>query len=271
MTGLLQPATPFGEPLDEILLAEPPLVSVVAQLRFPPIASIASDTFVGPFQEAIRADYPVLRQEHEVRFAFTQAGATSEQAGVVWRFTDVDGRWAASLASSFLALETSSYVDRDDFVVRWRALLDALAATIAPATFDRFGLRYVDRVLLDDVGGSDALATLVRPEVSGVATCEFGVGGELVHSITDAEFKVGGDVLHGRWGVLPPNAQLLPLRDDPVDQPTWLLDLDMYTEQATAFEPDSVAGLTSEFADRIYRFFRWAVEPDLLRHYGGAV
>lgn len=267
----LRPATPFGEPVEEILLTDPPLISVVAQLRFPPIASIASDEFVGPFQEAIRADYPVLRQEHEVRFAFTQAGATSEQAGVVWRFTDVDGAWAASLASSFLALETSSYVDRDDFVARWKALLDALAATIAPATFDRFGLRYVDRVLLDDVGGLDALGTLVRPEVRGIATCELGPDGELVHSISDAEFKVAGSVLHGRWGVLPPNAQLLPLRDDPIDQPTWLLDLDMYTEDAAGFEPDPVAQLTSEFADRIYRFFRWAVELDLLRHYGGAV
>src|SRR5438552_2734105 len=155
MTTVLQPGTPFGdEPLDEILLSDAPLVAVVAQLRFPPVASIAREEFIGPFQEALRSDYPVLRQEREVSLILTPAGiGASGDSGHVWRFRDKADTWRVSLAPSFVALDTTAYVDHTSFVSRLRAVLEALAASIGPATFDRFGLRYADRVELSGPEG----------------------------------------------------------------------------------------------------------------------
>lgn len=270
---VLQLETPFGdEPLGEVLRSDAPLIAVVAQLRFPPVASIAREEFIGPFQEALRPEYPVLRQEREVSLMLTPSGiGPGVDSGHVWRFRDKADTWRVSLAPSFVALDTTAYIDRPDFVARLRTVLEVLATSIGPATFDRFGLRYADRVELGAPEGADALNVLVRPEVRGVCTTPLGRRGELVHSVSDSEFRLADAVLHCRWGVVPAGAQLDPLHGDAVANPSWLLDLDMYAEGPTDFDVDTVVALADTFADRIYRFFRWAVAPELLRRCGGAI
>ena len=47
----------------EIPLRTAPLVRVIAQVRFPVIASIDTRGFIASFQEALREAYPVLRPE----------------------------------------------------------------------------------------------------------------------------------------------------------------------------------------------------------------
>ncbi len=270
---VLQPSTPFGdEPLDEVVLSDPPLIAVVAQLRFPSIASIAREEFIGPFQEAIRPDYAVLRQEREVSLVLSPSGfGAGADGGQVWRFRDKADTWRVSLAPSFVALDTTAYLDQADFIARLRAVLQAFAVSMGPATFDRFGLRYADRVELPGDGGVNALQVLVRQEVRGACTSPLGPGGELVHSFTDSEFRLSDGVLHGRWGLVPGGAQLDPFHGDGVANPSWLLDLDMYRQGPADFDVDRVVSLADTFADRIYRFFRWAVEPELLRRCGGAI
>ncbi len=273
MAMVLQPETPFGdEPLDEILLSDAPLIAVVAQLRFPPVASIAREEFIGPFQEALRSDYPVLRAEQEVSLILTQSGiGAGGDSGHVWRFRDKADTWRVSLAPSFVALDTTAYLDRPGFVSRMRAVLEALAASINPATFDRFGLRYADRVELSGPKGVAVLDELVRPEVRGACTTALGPDGNLIHSVSDSEFRLADAVLHARWGLVPANAQLDPLHGEAVTSPSWLLDLDMHADGPADFDVDNVVALADTFADRIYRFFRWAVEPEFLRRYGGAI
>lgn len=268
-----QPQWPFGdEPLDEIPLPDAPLVAVVAQLRFPPVASIAREEFIGPFQEAIRADYPVLRQEREVSLVLTPGGIPdAADSGIVWRFRDKQGAWGVSLAPSFVALDTTAYVDRSGFLARLRAVLDALAASVDPATFDRFGLRYANRVVFDGPDGVGALDHLVRADVRGIGTSPLGSRAELVHTINDSQFRLGEAILHGRWGLLPPQAQLDPLHGEAVKDLSWLLDLDMFTDASSDFDVSRVVDLAATFAATTYRFFRWAVTPELLKRYGGAI
>ena len=52
-----------GPPPAEVPLENAPLVRVIAQVRYPLIASVENRSFIGPFQEAIRDDYPTLRPE----------------------------------------------------------------------------------------------------------------------------------------------------------------------------------------------------------------
>lgn len=272
MSGPDDLATPFGEPVAEIPLPSAPLVAVVAQIRFPPIVSIAREDFIGAFQERIRENYPVLRKERQVNVILTPDGASSGDGnGTVWRFLDrpVDPGWTVSLASSFVALDTSEYRNRFGFLERLREILEALSATIRPATHDRVGIRYVDRVLLDEIYGD--LSDLVRREVVGVATVAPGGGADLSYSLSDTEFRLGDATLHGRWGRVPPGAQLDPLHGTSTDSPSWLLDLDMYDNGAGEFDVHRLMATLERFAEVIYRFFRWAVRPRLLRHYGGEV
>ena len=264
--------TPFGEPVEEVPLPEAPLIVVVAQIRFPPIASIAKQEFIGSFQEQIRESYPVLRQEREVNVVVTPEGIDpAGDSTPVWRFLDrPEGtEWTVSLSSSFVSLDTRRYTSRADFLDRLRRVLDALSSTIGPSTVDRVGLRYVDRVDLNEA--TDTLAALVRSEVLGMSTVTPGGTAELIHSLADAEFKLHDASLRGRWGCLPAKAQLDRLHGDPVDTPSWILDLDMYSSTVGEFDVERLAQTAEQFAERIYRFFRWAVQPVFLRRYGGAI
>jgi len=263
----VQPALPFGgDPVAEIPLPKTPLIVVIAQVRFPAITSISREDFIGPFQERIRSRYPVLRQEHEMGLlvgpkGFVPSAATTQ----VWRFQDKADTWRVSLAPEFVALDTSAYVSRADFLSRLGEVLQAVADVISPATFDRLGVRYVDRLRLD---GPTDLGELVRPEIYGVATSDLGTA-QLIHSVCDAEFSIEDAILHGRWGVVPPNVVLEPLHRRALPVASWLLDLDMYTLKADDFNPQTVLRRTEAFTKTIYRFFRWAVRDKLLREAGG--
>ncbi len=272
MSDALDVPTPFGQPVEEIALPQAPLIAVVAQIRFPPIASIAREEFIGPFQERIRQQFPVLRQEREVSVVLTPSGVSpGGDPRPIWRFLDrpQDPEWKVSLASSFVSLDTSNYESRADFLRRLRAVLNALAATVAPSTSDRIGIRYVDRVQLDDADVD--LKELIKPQVLGMTTVDPGGEANLAHSISDTEFQLGEATLHGRWGLIPPDTQLDPLHGDAVGTPSWILDLDMYTNKISDFDVNRLTSATEGFAAHIYRFFRWAVRPALLRRYGGSV
>lgn len=270
MTPTAQPALPFGdEPVPEIALPQTPLIVVVVQIRFPAIASITRQDFIGPFQERIRSRYPVLRQVRELGLVVTpEQMAPMAAATPVWRFEDKEGHWRVSLAPEFVALDTSAYLSRADLLSRLGEVLQALRDEIRPATFDRLGVRYVDRVPLGGPAGTAQLAELVRPEICGIATTELGSAGHR-HSLCDAQFEVGDAVLHGRWGVLPAGELLEPLHREPLTVPSWLLDLDMYTQRSQELDPQEVLDTTRSFAQTIYRFFRWAVTDKLLREAGG--
>ncbi len=262
--------SPFGEdPLEEVHLESAPLVAVIAQVRFPTIASIATQSFIGAFQEELRSSYPVMRQEREVRLAFTPEGAVqAPESNVVWRFVDADENWKVSLATSFLSLDVGEYTSRKEFVSRFRVALQALENHIRPQVLDRLGVRYVDRLELTEE--LPALDELVRSEVLGVAVQDLGGSSHVSRAISDSEIQASNGVMRARWGVLPANTALDAFHGEPPVRPSWLLDLDMYTAAGSRpFVVEEVAGLTESFAEQIYRVFRWTVSDELLRHFGG--
>ena len=106
---------PFGPAVPSVPLADSPLTFVVAQIRFPLVASISEERFIGPFQEWIRQDYPDLKKEIEAQVVVGPDGAHAAQGGTVWRFTDDAHGWEVALAPEFIALATKTYSDRADF------------------------------------------------------------------------------------------------------------------------------------------------------------
>ena len=170
-------------------LKDAPLVRVLAQVRFPPITSIERPEFIAPFQEAIRATYPVLRPERGQGFLFVGEGAPSHTTPtqVIWRFHDTASAWRVSLAPEFLAIETTEYRSRTDFLARLETIVMALATHVGPQTIDRFGLRYIDRVR--DVDAA-RIGELVRPEVLGVLGTP--IAGNLQYSLNESLLQVPG-------------------------------------------------------------------------------
>ncbi len=248
----------------EIPLQDAPLVRVIAQLRFPAVLNVETKReFVAPFQEALRQTYPVLRQEQAQEVVVEQGGMSVKQQ-LVWRFSDLESHWRVSLASGFVALETTRYTSRTDFIKRLRQILEALEAYVQPSLADRLGIRYIDRIEGDAV---DEIAKLVRPEVRGI----LGTGAAIhaTHSLSESMFELPDARLLARWGRLPPGASVDLSAIEPVDESSWILDLDMSSLQPKPFDVDTLVSDAQGFVERIYGVFRWAVTDDFLRRYGG--
>ena len=251
-------------PPKEIPLPRSPLARVVAQVRFPVVASVSRQDFIGSFQEAIRAEYPVLRPEKGRTIIAGPGGLTSEDK-TVWRFMEVDGAWRATLAPDFVAIETTRYTSRDDLLGRLGRILEATEKHVGPRVVDRLGLRTIDRL---EEAALCEIPPLVRPEMIGVLGTPWGSGAD--HSICESAFDLpDGSRLQAKWGVLPRGKTVDPSSIEPLDSRTWLLDLDLFTEKPGPFDSGAIVERARCFAGRIYTVFRWAATPAFIRRYGG--
>lgn len=258
---------PFTElPPREVPLTNAPLVRVIAQVRFPEILAVEQREFVASFQEAIRATYPVLRQEQTQAVVVGPANAVQVKPQTAWRFADVEGKWRVSLTPEFLALETTQYTSRSDFFSRLHFLVAALDEHIEPKVVDRLGVRYIDRItgsVIDDI------ASLVRPEVRGIAGTA--ISAHASHFLAETMFNLPDARVVARWGQLPPGATLDPAAIEPAPEKSWILDIDMSSVASIPFAVDRVVEVARQYAERVYTFFRWAVTDEFLRRYGGNV
>ena len=254
----------LAPPPPEVPLANPPLIRVLCQLRFPMVAAVEKRDFIAGFQEAIRPNYPVLRQEQTHGISFGPDGTAPLPSSSVWRFADVDGVWRLSLASTFLSLETTKYISKADFLARLSEAVRALEEQIQPKLVDRLGVRFIDRL----VGGAVArIGALVRPEVLGLVATP--AAAHALHSVAETLFATPEVKLLARWGRLPPNVSIDLTSIEPIAEESWILDLDAFADQPVPFSAARVADDVERFCDRIYTFFRWAVTDDFLRHFGG--
>lgn len=264
MTAHPTPLT--GPPPVEVPLSNAPLVRVIAQVMFPLVASVEKQGFIAPFQEAIRAEYPVLRPEQSRNVILGEQGVIDARAQAVWRFHDVSGAWRVTLAPDLLALETGQYTSRDDFLDRLKRVFEALVAHVNPKVIDRLGVRYIDRVVGDHLKD---LPQLVRPEVCGILSTL--MASHARHSISEAVFVLpnnAGQVMT-RWGLVPARGTVDPAAVDPIDEPSWLLDVDAFEAETREFDVEASLRRARGFAERIYSVFRWAVTDEFLRRYGG--
>lgn len=261
---LLDPLT--GPAAPEVPLPEAPLVRVIAQVKFPVVASILKAEFIGPFQEAIRKTYTDMTRVEMQATAIAAGpdGIAVQGTGGLWRFQTPGDGWLVSLAPDFVAVEALAYTSRSDFLSRLRQVLEALRAHIGPRTVERLGVRYVDRL-----SGAclPELPDLVRPEVVGVSNHPHLT--RLALSITESAFALDGGQLTSRWGLVPANQTYDPGAIEPQPSPTWILDLDMFRAEPHRFEVDELVVEAQNFAERIYTVFRWAVTDRFLEKFGG--
>jgi uncharacterized protein (TIGR04255 family) len=165
-----------------------------------------------------------------------------------------------------LAIETTAYKDKADFVERAKLVVEALGEHINPQVVDRIGLRFIDRVIGDPIGN---LGKYVRSEVVGVLMSE--VAPNVQHAMSECLFDIPEEKaqLVARWGHLPARATVDPAALDAIAKPSWILDLDMSSKGSSPFASKNVLDQIGTYADRIYAFFRWAVTDEFLKLYGG--
>lgn len=258
---------PLTAPLPaEVPLPESPLVRVIGQVRFPPVLSLENRDFIAPFQEAIRSTYPVLRPEHTQGIMLGPQGVAPGPKQIAWRFSDVEGGWRVSIAPEFVAIETTSYTSRGDFLKRLQFVVEAFAEHVEPALMQRLGVRYIDRVTGDALAD---ISRLVRQEVLGIVALPFSEHAH--HSLTETVFAMPGskEQFLARWGKVPAGATVDPSAIEPIAEPSWVLDIDMFSNEEHPFAAEEIVNTARRFTERLYTVFRWAVTDDFLRRYGG--
>ena len=259
-----------NQQLEEVHLKNAPLVKALAQVRFPVILKLDTPEGIQGFQERLRAQYPVTRQEPHLTMVFGPNGPVpSATQGIVWRMSEVEGPWTVVLARDFVAVETSVYSSRDEFLEKWRVVLDALETLDpAPAVYDRLGVRYVNRLVGDNL--IDDLPSLVRTEILGPTNIDRS-DAELVASVSQSIFRLNSMQVKAGWGMVPGNTVIVP-GIDAVSERSWMLDVDVFSEQpGQSFSTDRVIEETRRGAEHAYAFFRWAVLDEFLRRFGGDV
>jgi uncharacterized protein (TIGR04255 family) len=184
---------------------------------------------------------------------------------LTWRFIDTAGSWRVSLAPNFMALETTAYSSRRDFLERLEHLLIAFEQSFNPQIIERFGLRYVNRLIGQDL---QDISSLVKPEIAGLMGAEFI---EDIHqTVNESLFVIpnGGEEIIARWGLMPGDVTFAP-DIEPVAESSWILDIDMSLSKNREFSIEELMSEGRCFAERIYTFFRWAVKDEFLRRFGG--
>ena len=175
---------------------------------------------------------------------------------------DEDQRWRLTLATSFVALETTAYPGKDGFFARLGRVLEATAAHIRPRLVDRVGVRYICR--LDKEEDLARLSELVRPEVLGVAGI---TDAEPELLLTQSQYASDGATLVSRWGIIPPKLVIDPALV-PLEGRSWLLDVDVFGEAPQPFDAEGLTAQALGYSRLQYRFFRWAIEPAFLLRFG---
>ena len=263
---------PFqGTPPPEVLLARAPLDAVFCQVRFPTILSIGKDDYVASFQEALRKDYPRAEPLTIQTFPFQIPGLELPTGGPTvkhHRFSTADRRWRLNLAPDFISLDTPKYTSRTEFLERLEQAFDVLATHIRPSHWNRLGVRYVDRIRGADLA---EVNSFFQPELLGLLGVDAG-GNHLKQALSEVLAEVAEGTLAVRWGLLPPQRTPDPIGIPAEPTSSWILDLDAFQERFDTMEPFDPVDLVARvraLSDRIYTFFRWAVQPAFLQKYGG--
>jgi len=258
-----------GPPPAEVPLPTAPLVRVIAQVRFPIVASVEKRDFIAPFQEAVRGEYGVMRQESANNLLVNLPGQVPVEvrSSTVWRFHELGHRWRVTLAADFMALETSAYTSRQDFFARFERLLVALEQHVQPAALDRLGVRYIDRLTGSPI---ESLAAYIQPALLGTLGTAVGPLARVAVSESLFDLPDENGQMRARWGVVPGNTTIDPNAIEPLDERSWVLDLDAFRQGERAFVAGEVAQEAVGLAKRCYSFFRWSVTEDFLKHFGGA-
>ena len=155
---------------------------------------------------------------------------------LIWRLTSSreNPYWRVSLGVDFVALETTAYDSRNDFLSRLRSVLCSLETAFHPTDVSRLGLRYIDRLTGNAV---ERLGELIHPMALGILQpsrdSSTALGAATVHVLTEAHFLAQEGKIQARWGKVPQN---------------------------TTYDPTAL--------ERIYAVFRQIVNDAFLMYYG---
>ena len=262
---------------EEIPLPDSPLVRVIAQVQFSNQLGLVERPTISAIQKALGQDFPALDEQNLQTFLFDLTageggGQIKPQSSpqLQWRFSHPDTGFVLQINSTSVTLETTRYTSRADFFEKFRGCLEAVHRESPLSSVIRLGVRYLDRVPDSRCGDIHALLSEEYRDLTGFA---FDV--PILADMRDFLVQITPEdgMLHARTGFIPKGATVDPSVLMPLDERSWVLDLDLFRQAPPMipFQPGVIADAASAFALRIYTVFRWLVNPEFLRTFGGKI
>lgn len=232
----------------EVRLGKSPLSEVICQVRYPAILRIESEQPVA-FQERVRKDFPQVEVERGLTIEGSPLQAeppTTTSLPRIFRFKSADGTTIISLTTGFIAVSTTAYRHWKDFAQWVKFALEALDAIYEPTYTQRVGLRYINRITLENTGVTNVT------ELLGILRAPLTV--ILREPLWDQPPELVSQLLL-------PISEIVKLslrcNFESGVHPTFVLDLDCFSEGRTPLK--EVISMCHNFHDLIYRAFRWCI------------
>jgi uncharacterized protein (TIGR04255 family) len=234
------------------VLRNAPLKLVICQMRFPRQIG-AGEAEMRPIQRALAHRYPVIQVGQATDLMLTASGVSPRgEPEPVFQFRSEDGGWTVTATRDSASLETTAYLDFQDFAERWEEASTALAETLDLSRQERIGLRYVNELACPPRPAPEQVAALVSESLVGVIGAHPRTR-NLLSSMQEMRFAQERGVGALRHGLV--------LRDD--GQAAYVLDLDFYDDQPQPLDLDDQLRLLADFNHGAYELFQWSVHPDL--------
>jgi uncharacterized protein (TIGR04255 family) len=259
---------------DRRALARSPLVNVVWQLRYAPVAQLGEGSAALAIRDSLSA---VLSEDLTLSAALQQVtlqvmtgaqGVETQQIaapfaatqGQTWRMSSADRSTHVTVGAGSIAVETAKYGTWNAHFEPWiRAALQAITDAAPPTIALRVGMRYINVIF----GNAVNSPPFGRPEdLKGVAAPT------LLGFVNDDDFDGLVDVLNGRHLLKFPDGVQCILQNALVaaqeaDQGYGLLlDIDSYLDQAAAFDSPSLLELSERLHRTGLQVFQRCITPD---------
>jgi uncharacterized protein (TIGR04255 family) len=247
-------------PVDEVHLHRAPLAKVLMQVQFSRTPQLVTDLAESVIADAL-GRYPVRRRQL-VAGTFPSVVINGQPiqspvgaSGTILLFSEPTGSWQVTITEAAVSLETTEYSTREDFCDRALEVFQAIAALALPPVVDRVGLRYIDRLAEEHLSRVPQFVIPQLQVLYGSVEQPLTVH----HSVTDSLIEIAPtERLQVRSGLLPAGGGFDPALPI-VQEPTWVLDMDVYTTQGGfAFDADELTRRLRRYAETAYAFFRFA-------------
>lgn len=162
-------------------LARSPLSLVVCQVKHERNPHVADPKRALALHEVVKVSYPTFDENatQDVNMIVGSGGlqALPSETNRGWRLRSADEAWTVVVMSDFFALETTAYIDWDDFRDRLQTLTQTVEKEFGPSIERRIGLRYVDRIVDSSVTRPTDWRGKIDPALLGpIAHDELGPG-----------------------------------------------------------------------------------------------
>lgn len=245
-------------PPERVPLSNSPLVLALAQVRYSPTPALVSETTEARLTAHLDG-FPVTAHRGTHSVDIGQSGTPDVRVVPERHFESISGSSEVTVTSEFVAYSTTQYAGRESFLAGISSALTAVAESCQPAALLRIGVRYIDRT-------HDVDAEMLIRESMRAASQSPPEGASLLAQIVNVDLATDTDRVAVRSLHLPANSTYDPMIQ-PVDTPSWILDIDSFTESRKIFDVPRILEDVERLADNAYAAFRWAVTSDFINRY----